>query len=184
MSSIKTRPTAPAGKKQGASAAPNVKRILLIVIPVVVLAAAVVVFLLTRPDKAGTDTPQATDDRPTVVSSDNAQSVMDSIDKPVEDGSYQVTMNLTWVFDGESSDAYVENSRNNTRTVYFDVFRADTNELVYSSPYIPVGEKLSGFALDTQLEPGSYNGLVTYHLVDDDHNEVSSLSVTVKLDVK
>lgn len=177
------RPFAPAGKAPGASAAPNVKRILLIVIPAVALAAAVAVLLLTRADMAETAAPPA-DDRPTVVSSGNAQSVRDSIDQPVEDGAYQVTMNLTWVFDGDSSDAYVENSTNNTRTVYFDVFRADTNELLYSSPYIPVGEKLTGFALDTPLEPGSYEGLVTYHLVDGDHNELSSLSVTVGLEVK
>ena len=177
------RRTAPARRTQGAAGAPNVKRILLIALPVLVLAAAAVVFFLaTQPKNA--DAPQTRDDRPTVVSSDNAQEVKTSIDTPVKDGSYQVKMNLAWVFDKTSSNAYVENSKDNTRTVYFDVFRADTNELVYSSPYIPVGEKIKGFVPKEALPKGSYKGLVTYHLVDDEHKELSTLSVTVTMQSK
>ena len=124
------------------------------------------------------------DDRPTVITKENYDEVIASLDEPVEDGSYEVVMNTKWKFSGDTSNAYVENSRNNTRTVYFDVLLADTKELVYSSPYIPVGEKIEGFALDTKLEPGDYKGLVTYHLVDDDKQEVSHLSVSVTFQVK
>lgn len=124
------------------------------------------------------------DDRPTVVTKENVDEVVASMEEPIEDGSYEVVMNTKWKFSKDASDAYVENSRSNTRTVYFDVLLADTNELVYSSPYIPVGEKIEGFALDTKLEPGDYKGLVTYHLVDDDKQEVSNLSVSVTFQVK
>ena len=80
--------------------------------------------------------------RPTLVTEDNVDELIASIDEPVEDGSYEVVMNTRWTFSSNSSDAYIENSVNNTRTVYFDLFIADTKDLVYSSPYIPVGEKI------------------------------------------
>jgi uncharacterized protein (UPF0333 family) len=122
--------------------------------------------------------------RPTVVTSQNAEEVKTLMDEPVPDGSYRVRMNTDWTFDGNISNAYVENAKTNTRTVYFDVFLADSKELVYSSPYMPVGEKIQGFSLDADIEPGSYNGIVTYHLVDEDENEVSNLSVSVTFKVK
>ncbi len=156
------------------------KRLIIIGASVVFLAmAAVIIFLLTQ-----TDAKQPKDERPTVVSQGNAAEVKETMDEPVEDGYYQIMMNTEWTFDGKTSNAYVENSKNNSRTVYIDVFRSDTNELVYSSPYIPVGEKLQGFMLDADLASGSYDGLVTYHLVDDNNEEVSSLSVTVTFEVK
>ncbi len=123
------------------------------------------------------------DNRPTVVTEQNVEEVIEAMDKPVTDGYYEVSMNTKWTFDGGSSNAFVENATSNTRTVYFDVTLADTGELVYSSPYIPVGSKIENFALDAKLNPGAYNGIVTYHLVDDNHEEVSNLAVTVSFQV-
>jgi hypothetical protein len=164
----------------------SMKQMLLIVVPIVVVLVGAVVFLLLTRFGNGKDVkvqgPQ--DTRATVVSQANAQEVKTEIDKPVQDGSYQITMNLKWVFNGKSSDAYVENSKDNTRTVYIEVFRSDTNELIYSSPYIPVGEKLKGFTLTKTPPVGKYKCLVTYHLVDDDHKELSNLSVSVNIEVK
>ena len=122
-------------------------------------------------------------DRPTVVTEKNVDEVMKAMDEPIPDGSYEITMNTKWTFNGSSSDAYVANSTNNTRTVYFDVTLADTGELVYSSPFIPVGNQIKGFVLDKKLDSGAYDGIVTYHLVDDNQEEVSNLSVTVTFQV-
>jgi hypothetical protein len=157
------------------------KHVIIISVSVVFAAMVVtIICLLTRPNAVASG---SNDDRATVVTQGNADEVKAAMDEPVEDGYYNVVMNTEWTFDGETSDAYVENSQSNTRTVYFDVFRSDTKELVYSSPYIPVGEKIQGFVLDADLAPGSYDGLVTYHLVDDNHEEVSNLSVSVTFQV-
>ena len=165
-------------KKKTTTLSPKAKRLIIIGVAVLFLAmAAIIIILLTQIEKPK-------DDRATVVSQGNAEEVKAAMDKPVEDGYYEVAMNTTWSFKGDASDAYVENAKTNNRTVYFDVFRADTNELVYSSPYIPVGEKIQGFLLDADLEPGSYDGLVTYHLVDDNHEEVSNLSVKITFQVE
>lgn len=141
---------------------------------------AVIIYLLFFKDKDNNDK----DTRPMVVTEDNVDDVINAMDKPVKDGYYDVTMSTKWVFDGNSSDAYVENSKSNTRTVYFDVNLSDTKELVYSSPYIPVGKKMKGFALKSKLAPGAYDAYVTYHLVDDNNKEVSSLSVNITFQVK
>jgi len=139
---------------------------------------ATIIYLLFLKDRN-----DSFDTRPTVVTQDNVDEVIAAMDGPVQDGSYEITMNTEWIFDKKSSDAYVENSTSNSRTVYFDVSLADTKELVYSSPYIPVGEKIQGFALDSKLEPGTYDAFVTYHLVDDNKKEVSNLAVTVTFQV-
>jgi len=156
-------------------------RIIIAVSTVVIVAmAGTIVYLLQQKDNSEI---VKKDGRPTVVSEENVDEIIATMDEPVADGSYEVSMNTKWTFDGDKSNAFVENSVNNTRTVYFDVTLADTGELVYSSPYIPVGEKVEGFALDTKLESGSYDAVVTYHLVDDNHEEVSNLGITVTFQV-
>jgi len=157
-------------------------RIIIIFTSVAFIAlASVVVYLLFYINNNKEE--EKKDTRPTVATEDNIDEVIDAMDEPVEDGYYEVTMNTSWNFKDGSSNAFVENSINNKRTVYFDVTLSDTGELVYSSPYIPVGEKIQNFDLDTNLASGSYNALVTYHLVDENNEEVSNLSVTVTFQV-
>jgi flagellar basal body-associated protein FliL len=118
---------------------------------------------------------------------ENVEELREKAKKPVEDGYYETRMNVEWDFPSSSepsTNAYVENSLNNKRTVYFDLTLADTKELIYSSPFIPVGAKLEKFTLDTQLPAGEYAGIVTYHLVDDDYQELTTVSVSVTLNIK
>lgn len=119
-----------------------------------------------------------------VATPENIEQILEDLEKPVEDGYYEARMSIEWTFDtwdAISTDAYVENLTSNTRTVYFDLLLSDTEELIYSSPYIPVGGRLDNFALNTELSAGEYSGIVVYHLVDDDFNEISTVSVSVKL---
>jgi len=105
-------------------------------------------------------------------------------EETVQDGSYEARMNVDWEFerwDKPSINAYVENAPSNTRTVYFDLRLDDTNELIYSSPYIPVGANLAEFTLDKHVTAGEYAAIVIYHLVDDEYNELSTVAVAVKL---
>ena len=104
----------------------------------------------------------------------------------VEDGYYLVTMNTSWSFDdgkSESFDAYVANAPQNTRTVYFEVFLSDTGEMVYSSPYMPVGTELQNFSLEKDLQAGDYMAVVTYHLVDDEFNEIDDVSAEIAIHI-
>lgn len=126
------------------------------------------------------------DGRATFVSEKNVDEVRDWLEEEVEDAYYTTCMTYDWSFyDGKSvsTDAYVENPTENTRIVYFDVNLANTGELVYSSPYLPVGEALQGFALDVELSTGDYPAVVTYHLVDDEHQEITTVAVSINIHV-
>lgn len=144
-------------------------------VSVILILTLAIIYLLSK------DKPNSVDNsgRPTLVTKDNVEQVIDSMNKPVKDGEYEVKMNTKWIFKGNSSNAFVENSKNNNRTIYFDVVLSGSNEIVYTSPYIPVGENIKNFKLDSKLEAGAYDAYVTYHLVDDKHKEVSNLSVAI-----
>ncbi|MCR5102528.1 MAG: hypothetical protein K6B41_14370 [Butyrivibrio sp.] len=122
-----------------------------------------------------------------IVSADNVESMLDDIqNQRGTAGSYNAVMNTTWEFeDGakSSSNAYVENSTSNINTVYFTVTLDGTDELIYLSPYIEVGKALKDIKLDKDLDAGTYNALLTYHLIDDNKNELSTVSVNLIIKV-
>lgn len=164
------------------------KLVVLIVALLVVLVvfAGLIIFLLTRPKETQIE-PSPTGGRGTVVTVENATELQEQIANatPTPDGSYVTSMSIDWHFKGDTStDAYVANVVENTRTVYFDLHLADTNEVIYSSPFIPVGAELKGITLDKQLEAGTYETILVYHLVDDDENEVSTLSIALTIYVE
>jgi hypothetical protein len=155
---------------------------------VLLAAVAVLVVILVNGQKPTTEiVPGENGTRGTVLTEAELDQVIAARGEPVPDGQYRVHMNTDWVFPSGSEpceDAMVANHDTNTRTVYFDLTIAETGELVYSSPYIPVGNALEGFALDTPLPAGEYDAVVTYHLVDDANAEVTTLNVGVKLTVE
>ena len=125
--------------------------------------------------------------RGTLVTSENVDEILEEMNKPIEDASYTVRMNSDWDFPSgktKSTNAFVANGTDNKRTVYFDIVLDDTNELVYSSPFMPVGTDISKFALDVELGKGIYYATVVYHLVDDDLKEITTASVSVTLNVE
>lgn len=123
--------------------------------------------------------------RNVVVTPDNVEEILsDMQEQKVQAGRYEVTMNTTWNFDkgdSSSSNAYVENSTANTNDVYFDVVRSDTGETIFASPTIPVGSHLENITLDTPLDKGTYDCVLTYHLLDEDGNAISKLNISLSI---
>ena len=151
--------------------------ILMIFCILLVIAIVLVLFFFLKEENSNRDT---------IVTKENVEKIKQQLQEPVEDGYYKTKMTVDWTFengDAVSSDAYVANSADNTRKVYFDVSLADTQELVYSSPYLPVGTELKDIKLDKSLVAGDYECVLTYHLVDDDADELTTLSVTVNLHI-
>jgi hypothetical protein len=154
---------------------------------VIIALLGVVGVLLTRSkDAENVATAETTQKRNVVVTPDNVEEVIEALDESdyVAPGSYEVTMNTTWNFkDGTSAsdNAYVENSVDNTNDVYFDITLADTEENIYSSPVIPVGSHLEDITLDKALEDGTYDCVITYTLVDEDQNPLSTVRVKLTI---
>lgn len=123
-----------------------------------------------------------------VVTPDNVDEVLsDMQDQKTSSGTYEVTMNTTWHFKNgtsASSDAYVENSTSNTNDVFFDVVLPETKETIFTSPTIPVGSHLENITLDKELESGTYNCVLTYHLLDDNGDTKSTLRINVNINVE
>lgn len=157
-----------------------------------VLIAALVVCVALLARKETVDT---VDERPSaaarlpdrgVVTDDNADSIMDEMREKVADGMFECRMTTDWAFpDGKSEavNAYVANVEANHYDIYFDVYESETDELLYSSPVIPVGESLSNFKLDKELEAGKYDAVVMYTLVNEAYEEVSTVGFTVTITV-
>ena len=96
-------------------------------------------------------------------------------------------MNLTWHFpDGSSpsTDVYVENVERNTNDVYFDLLLWETDEVIYESPIIPLGQRLTSLTLDRPLEAGMYPCVVEYHVVDENQNTLGTLRMSVTVVVE
>ena len=188
--------------KNGAEKKNKLTTVIIIVLAIVVLAlVAVVVFLLGRGDKPTAGDQQTASGETSaprrevagsarmVLSEESAQSVVDEMRKEVEEGMFECSMSFDWTFEdgeSESKDAYVANSANNRHPIYFDVIIEDTNEVVYSSPVIPIGSQLTDFKLDKPLSPGKYRAICQYVLIDDEENqaEISRANFIIKITVK
>lgn len=99
-------------------------------------------------------------------------------------GSFEVMMRTTWTFPtskSASTDAYIANSINNRNTVYFTIAKEGSEEPFYTSPYIPVGSRMENVTLDCDLEAGTHDTVLTYHLVDGEYQEISEVSVELEI---
>lgn len=157
-------------------------------IVILALVVVVIMLLLTRNNDDSNDVVNNTSKRDVLVTSDNAEQVVQELqqEEPVRSGYFEAKMNSTWYFDdgaSPSTNAYVENVTNNTRDIFFDVALVDTNEIVYSSPVIPLGGQLSGITLNKDLDAGSYDCILTYHLIDEEQNTLSTVNVSVTIEV-
>lgn len=166
--------------------------IVAVILAVVVIALiGIIIYLLNRGDgNSGDDDAQrkVAGSVRTVIDEDSANNVMDQMREEVAEGMFECQMSMTWTFaDGkaESKDAYVANSINNTHPICFDVYMKDTEELLYSSPVLPVGTDLTNFKLDQELSAGSYQATVMYRLLEDvdSQEEISNAGFVVTIDV-
>lgn len=156
---------------------------LAICIGIIIILLGVTVYLLLNRQE---DEPV---NRNVVVNEDNVEDVLAQLEQrePVPVGYYEAIMNSTWNFaagDAVSDNAYVENAESNTNPVYFDVTLADTEETIYESPILPVGTHLDEIKLDTNLPAGTYDCILTYHLLDEENRSISTLKVTVTVNVE
>lgn len=124
-----------------------------------------------------------------VVTPDNVDEIISQMEEeektPV--GSYEVSMNTDWVFpdgDSASTNAFVENSTANQNMVYFTITLADSEEELLRSPYLAVGSRLDDIKLDSAPETGIHDAVITYHLVDDDFKELSSVSLYMTITIQ
>lgn len=120
------------------------------------------------------------------VNESNAEEIISDMADKVAEGMFECRMTTEWTFEdgtSESPNAYVANVEANRNTLYFDVYEKSSNEVIYSSPMIPVGESISGIKLEKTLPAGEYDGVVMYTLVDEEYKEVSTVGFNITISV-
>lgn len=170
-------------EKKNQSKGKGGKAALAVCVVIIIVLLGVTIYLLVSRQKE--DEPV---NRNIVVNENNVEEVLAELEQrqPVPVGYYETIMNSTWNFaagDAVSDNAYVENAEGNTNPVYFDVTLADTGETIYESPILPVGSHLDNIKLDTSLPEGTYDSILTYHLLDEENRSISTLKVTVTINI-
>ena len=165
------------GKRSGST-----KVLVIIFGIIIVVLAGVVVWLLSGKESKVYNT---------VVTPDNIEEIVAQLgeDDFTPMGSYEVIMNTDWTFEdgySPSFDAYVKNAETNQSTVYFTIALAnDPDTDIYESPLIPVGSYMEDISLEGAIkDAGVYNAILTYHLVDEDNEEISTVSVNITITIK
>lgn len=108
----------------------------------------------------------------TVVNKENIDKVAAGMKKKTDrPQNYEVIMNTEWVFDESgmaATNAYVENSHDNSNTVRFTLtLESEPDSAIYISPEIKVGERFRDIKLSSPLPEGSSRAVVTYQLLDE-----------------
>ncbi len=157
----------------------------------IAMASAIVVLAMRKPETTVTpasSTPEQ-EKREVLVTEENVQEVLQQMEEEyVPFGQYTATMNFDWHFatgDSESYDSYVANDPENTNDVYFDIFLSDDREnAIYESPIIPRGSEIKNIRLKTDLEAGTYDCILVYHLVDENQNSLSTASFALTITIE
>lgn len=160
--------------------------ILIIGFALIIIAIAAVGFLFSSRSNSNTPLPTAAPGSGNVVLDEgNAKNAIAELNRKVKEGQFEVKMNSTWNFpDGTSpsTDAYAANSEANRLPIYFEV-ALDNDEVIYTSPEIPVGSAVKDIVLEKDLDAGDYECICTYHLLNEDKTIRSSVSVVVRLHI-
>lgn len=127
-----------------------------------------------------------------VVTPENVEEIREQIDETQSrltpaDMHFQFSLLPNWTFTNTltpSNDALVRNVATNSRTVFFDVYIEELDLVVYVSPFMPLGSEHRGFALDYELDPGVYDAVLTYFLVDDDLEILTDVSIGITITVE
>ncbi len=171
--------------------------VIIIILAVLLVAGAIVLaFVLGKKSSEGTagniaddsNNRQVVSSTRLIVDQESATNAFEEMRQEVEDGMFECMMTFDWTFENgesESKDAYVANSVNNRKPLYFDVYLKDTDELIYSSPVLPVGTELTNIKLDTPLAAGKYKASCRYSLLKDEESQeiLSSARFVVNITV-
>lgn len=166
------------------------KIILGIAAVVIVALLVVIIILLVKGNKQEEKKDEGVAARGVIANQSNADAVVDEmmLTPYVEPGYYEASMTNVWHFKDSSSvseDAFVENVEGNTNDVYFDVFLAsDEENPIIQSPILPRGTQMEEIKLDKELEAGTYDCVMIYHLIDENQQTTSTLRVGVTIVVE
>lgn len=169
------------------------KKNMLVIIAFVILLMALAVCIAVIISKSGATRAEESSANKTAsalergfVQESDADNIMAEMEEKVAEGMFECKMTTFWTFDNadaESPNSYVANVESNRNTIYFDVYESKSNDLLYTSPMLPVGTEIRNIKLDKKLPAGDYDAVVMYTLVDENYEEVSSVGFNITISI-
>ena len=147
----------------------------------------IVLFFLLRPGKEGGEesTELGYDANAVVVTDeDELQKLVDEMQN--KDGQISLEYkNVASSADGSNFSCYIANSAKNKYDMYIGIYTdADFEDELYLSQLMRPGTGIKEFACKKELAPGSYEVILVFTLVKDDHKTIQSQTpVTYTLNV-
>ena len=102
------------------------------------------------------------------------EEIQEELNKKVEEGMMNISMNASPAFnDGRSEgNLLIVNNNINRYPQMVEIYRKDTNELIYQSKLVPVGYRLDNAKLDVVLPKGVYECIAYFNAVDTESNAI------------
>lgn len=102
------------------------------------------------------------------------EEIQEELNRMVEEGMINISMNLNPVFkDGTSEgNLLIMNEEINRHPQVIEIYRKDTEELIYKSGLIPVGSRVETGKLLVDLDAGEYSCVAYFNSVDENTGEL------------
>ena len=115
------------------------------------------------------------------------EELQEELNKIVEEGMINISMNLNPVFANGAADGnlLIVNEEINRHPQVVEIYRDDTDELIYRSGVIPVGSKIEKGKLNVDLPAGQYACTAYFNSVDENTGELlgkagAAIEITVQ----
>jgi hypothetical protein len=111
--------------------------------------------------------------------------IKEQLNQKVDENKINISMNLNPVFETGTSKGNLKivNEKINNYMQVVEIYRDDTNELIYTSSAIPVGKQLSSAKLNVPLAKGEYNCTAYFNAIREDGTYVGKAAAKVKITV-
>ena len=111
------------------------------------------------------------------------EEIVAELNRQVQASMMTMTMNPDPTFQNGRGNLLIHNDVTNHGPIVVEIRRNDNNDLIYTSPMIPLGKRVNYGALDVVLPPGTYPCTALFHYVDETGTILGSGGVEVTVHV-
>lgn len=108
------------------------------------------------------------------------------LQQELDESLISFSINTSPVFEsgGSEGNLMLENPANNAKLLVVEIYRKDTQELLYQSKALPAGSYIENARLDKLLEPGSYEAIAYFKAYrETDHSYIGQAGAGLTLSV-
>ena len=112
------------------------------------------------------------------------EEIVAALNRQVQDSMITMAINPEPTFRDGQGNLMIHNDETNQGPIVVEIRRNDTDELLYTSPMIPLGKRINSGTLDVELPAGNYPCTAYFHYVDDSGQILGTGGVSVTLHIQ